>query len=144
MRGEPESAEKARRRAEASGFGLSSEPEVGYLLAALSAAVPTDGRILELGTGAGVGLAWITFGLRDRTDVTVVTVDIDEELLAHTRGAGWPPYVEFRLGDGADIVGRSGEFDLIFADAPGGKLTALDVTIAASAPRGVLVVDDMN
>ena len=37
-----------------------------------------------------------------------------------------------------------GRFDLVFADAAGGKLEGLDGTIDALAPGGVLVVDDMD
>jgi predicted O-methyltransferase YrrM len=33
---------------------------------------------------------------------------------------------------------------LIFADAPGGKWSGLDLSIAALAPGGVLLVDDMD
>jgi hypothetical protein len=36
-----------------------SDEIVGGLLASLSMAVPFGGRILEIGTGAGVGCAWI-------------------------------------------------------------------------------------
>jgi demethylmenaquinone methyltransferase/2-methoxy-6-polyprenyl-1,4-benzoquinol methylase len=76
--------------------------------------------------------------------VEVVTVDVDASLQAATRAAGWPPFVEFVLGDGADVVKRAGRFDLVFADAPGGKLTGLEDSIGALASRGVLVVDDMD
>jgi demethylmenaquinone methyltransferase/2-methoxy-6-polyprenyl-1,4-benzoquinol methylase len=110
----------------------------------LAAAVPAGGRILELGTGAGVGLAWLVSGLGARTDVEVLTVDLDPEMQSATRDAGWPDFVRFEIGDGARLAGELGEFDLIFADAPGGKLEGLDRTIAALTPGGVLVVDDMD
>ncbi|MFI5046142.1 MAG: hypothetical protein ACHQIG_03685 [Acidimicrobiia bacterium] len=48
---------RARARARDLGFELSCEDEVGALLAALAAAVPVGSRVVELGTGAGVGLA---------------------------------------------------------------------------------------
>lgn len=144
MTEEPALVVQARKRAIRAEFSLSSEPDVGRLLAVLAAGTPVGGRILEFGTGVGVGLAWIVYGLRDRTDVTVVTVDTNAELLATTREAGWPDYVEFVLRDGADVVQQGGHFDLIFADAVGGKTRALDATINALAPRGVLVVDDMD
>lgn len=48
------------------------------------------------------------------------------------------------MGDALDVVRRSERWDLIFADAPGGKWDGLDLTIAALAPGGVLVVDDMS
>ena len=38
----------------------------------------------------------------------------------------------------------AGQFDLIFADAQGGKWEGLDRTIAALGPHGMLVVDDMT
>lgn len=48
----------AHERAAKTDFELACEVEVGRLLAALSAAVPEGSRILEIGTGVGVGLAW--------------------------------------------------------------------------------------
>jgi predicted O-methyltransferase YrrM len=131
-------------RAEELGFELSSEPGVGALLASLAAAAPRDARIAELGTGAGVGLAWIVYGLGDRDDASVFTVDTNEELLATVAAAGWPDYVQFVHDDGAHAVREFAPFDLVFADAPGGKLEGLEGTIDALAPGGVLIVDDMD
>jgi demethylmenaquinone methyltransferase/2-methoxy-6-polyprenyl-1,4-benzoquinol methylase len=141
---DPERVEQARRRAGALGFELSSEPGVGALLAVLAAASPRGARICELGTGAGVGLAWIVHGLGGREDARLYTVDTDQELLATVAVAGWPEYVEFVCEDGAAAVRTLAPLDLVFADAPGGKLHGLDVTVAALAPGGVLVVDDME
>ncbi len=140
----PESVAAARQRAQAAGFELSSEAEVGQLLAALAAAVPENGRILELGTGVGHGLAWIVEGLGARDDVEVVTVELDADTQAVARQADWPGYATFVLGDGSDAVGEPESFDLVFPDAPGGKLTNLAGTIAALRPGGVLLVDDMD
>ena len=123
---------------------MSSDRGVGELLAVLAASSPRGARILELGTGTGVGLGWVVYGLGARNDATVLSVDTDEVLLAATRVAAWPAWVEFLCGDGAQVVRERGPFDLIFADAVGGKLDGLDVTIASLAPRGVLVVDDMD
>jgi predicted O-methyltransferase YrrM len=52
--------------------------------------------------------------------------------------------VRFELGDGAERVAELGRFDLIFADAPGGKLENLDGAVAALQRGGLLVVDDMD
>lgn len=123
---------------------LSSEPEVGALLSCLAASVPEGGRILELGTGVGSGLSWLVHGLGRRTDVAVVTVEIDDALEAHRRSAAWPSYVRFERGDGASLLSSLGRFDLIFADAPGGKTIGLELTIAALGGGGTLVVDDMD
>jgi predicted O-methyltransferase YrrM len=117
---------------------------VGALLASLAAAAPTGARIAELGTGAGVGLAWIVYGLGARDDASVFTVDTNEELLMTVAAAGWPLYVQFVHDDGAHAVEEFAPFHLVFADAAGGKIEGLDATIDALAPGGVLIVDDMD
>src|SRR5690349_8002181 len=59
----PASVKAGYTRAAEVGFGASSTPEVGQLLSVLAATVPSRGRILEMGTGVGVGLSWIVHGL---------------------------------------------------------------------------------
>jgi predicted O-methyltransferase YrrM len=125
-------------------FKQSSEPEVGRLLSVFAAMVPPKGRILELGTGAGVGLAWIVHGLGKRQDVDVVSVELDSEQAMFVRNAGWPPWVSILVGDSTELIGAMGAFDLIFADTPGGKIYNLGKTIAALRPGGVLALDDMD
>ena len=133
----------ASAHAAAAGFPMSSEAAVGELLRVFAAAVPPGGRILEIGTGTGFGTAWLVDGLGLRRDVDVVTIDIDAERVAAVAARDWPSYVTFEVGDGLDVLARSGTFDLVFADAPPGKTSGLDRTIAALRPGGVLVVDDM-
>lgn len=140
----PKWVQEALARSKELGFELSCEEFVGRLLSVLSANVRPDGRILELGTGAGVGLSWIVSGLAERKDVKVVTVDTDAELLNEVQKSNWPAFVEFKQEDGAREVTRLGKFDLIFADAPGGKLTNIEGTISALNVNGLLVVDDMD
>ena len=50
----PEPVRLAAGRAERAGFAMSCDPGVGRLLAVLAAAVPANGRVLELGTGTGL------------------------------------------------------------------------------------------
>jgi len=140
----PRAVLDAQARAAATSFIYSCEPDVGHLLATLAAAVPEDGRILELGTGCGVGLAWLIHGLGDREDVEVVTVELHPATQSMTSSDEWPRFVQFVLGDGAALVHELGKFDLVFADAPGGKLTNLEGTIGALQPGGILLVDDMD
>jgi demethylmenaquinone methyltransferase/2-methoxy-6-polyprenyl-1,4-benzoquinol methylase len=140
----PELVEQACHRAAELGFEFSSEPGVGALLAVLAAAAPEGARIAELGTGAGVGLAWIVYGLGERDDVSVYTVDTNQVMLATVAAAGWPGYVQFVHDDGAHAVQEFAPLDLVFADAPGGKIEGLDLTIAALGAGGVLIVDDMD
>ena len=75
------------------------------------------------------------YGLGERDDATVFTVDTNEELLATVATAGWPAYVEFVHDDGLHAVREFAPFDLVFADAAGGKLDGLDVTIDALDAR---------
>lgn len=125
-------------------FDQSSEPEVGRLLSVFAAMLPPRGRVLELGTGAGVGLAWIVHGLNRRNDVEVVSVELDPEQAVIVQAAGWPDWVSIVVGDSAELAGTLGSFDLIFPDTPGGKVYNLSATIAALRPGGVLLLDDMD
>jgi demethylmenaquinone methyltransferase/2-methoxy-6-polyprenyl-1,4-benzoquinol methylase len=140
----PEPVRLAAERAERAGFAMSCDPGAGRLLAVLAAAVPANGRVLELGTGTGVGTAWIVHGLRGRDDVEVVTVEIDAATAALAAQYRWPPWVGLLTGDALEVTRRAGRFDLIFADAQGGKWEGLDATVAALRPGGQLLVDDMT
>jgi predicted O-methyltransferase YrrM len=140
----PEPVRVATGRAEQAGFTMSCDPGTGRLLAVLAAAVPVKGRVLELGTGTGVGTAWITHGLHGREDAEVVTVEIDAVTAALAAQHPWPSWVTLLTGDAEDVTRRSGSFDLIFADAQGGKWEGLDTTVAALRPGAYLLVDDMT
>lgn len=139
----PSRVEAARRRAERLGFEYSCDDGTGRLLATLAAAVPENGRILELGTGVGVGCAWIVHGLGSRTDVEVVTIENDPFCASAAAEESWPDYVQLRVANALEVLPTLGTFDLIFPDAPAGKWTGLDLTIDALRPGGVLIVDDM-
>jgi predicted O-methyltransferase YrrM len=136
----PESVRMATVRAGQAGFAMSCDPGTGRLLSVLAAAVPVQGRVLELGTGTGVGTAWITHGLRGRDDVEVVTVEIDTATAALAAQHPWPSWVKVINGDAVEVTLRSGSFDLIFADAQGGKWDGLDTTVAALRPGAHLLV----
>jgi hypothetical protein len=76
---------------------MSSAAEDGRLRTALAAA-KSGGAILELGTGPGLGTAFLLAGMNAAvTPVTPVTVelsqplsDIAREVIADTRAATWP------------------------------------------------------
>jgi demethylmenaquinone methyltransferase/2-methoxy-6-polyprenyl-1,4-benzoquinol methylase len=134
----PELVAAPTGRARSAGFDLSCDPSVGGLLAVLAAHLPAGSRILELGTGAGVGTAWIVSGLLPRTDVSVTTVEQDAQTAQLAAHGSWPAFTDLRRGDALAVLREGGGFDLIFADAPGGKHEGLDLTIAALNPRGLL------
>ena len=139
----PSLVREASARARREGFSLSCDP-AARLLAVLAAHLPAGARVLELGTGTGVGTAWIAAALLPRTDVTVITVEKDPGTAALAAQGDWPGFVELRCADALDVLGEAGSFNLIFADAQGGKWEGLDRTIAALAPHGMLIVDDMT
>ncbi|BCJ39892.1 hypothetical protein GCM10010168_27510 [Actinoplanes ianthinogenes] len=140
----PAAVSAAQERARAAGFTMSSEESCGRFLGVLAGAVRPGGRILEIGTGSGAGLGWIVAGLGGRSDVEVHSVELDPAIHALAAAAEWPSWVRLHLGDVHDLYPVLGSFDLIFADAPGGKWTDLDRTIAALTPGGLLLVDDMR
>lgn len=140
----PAEVQLALKRAEQAGFGMSCEPEVGRLLMVLAAAVPLFGRVLEMGSGAGVGAAWLATGLERRPDVEAISVEQDPSLIELARTGPWPERVRLVEGDVLRMIERLGRFDLIFADAQGGKWEGLERTVQALRAGGVLVVDDMH
>ena len=114
------------------------------MLAVLAATTPFRGRILELGMGFGVGLAWILSGLGARSDVEVVSIERDAERVASFAEIDLPAHASIVEGDIEALLPTLGQFNLIFADAEAGKWTGLDLTISALAPRALLLVDDMD
>jgi demethylmenaquinone methyltransferase/2-methoxy-6-polyprenyl-1,4-benzoquinol methylase len=100
--------------------------------------------VLELGTGTGVGTAWILSGLGTRHDVTVTTIERDAQLGALARQADWPSFVDPRVGDLLVLLHRLGRFDLVYARAESGKLAGLSQTIGALDSKGLLVLDEMT
>jgi predicted O-methyltransferase YrrM len=137
----PPLVQSALDLAERTGFTQSCIPEVGRLLAVLAAQV-TRGTIAELGTGAGVGTAWIASVLRP--DVSCVTVEIDAERASAARGLFTHlPNVEVVTGDWRLILDRA-PFDLLFADGGKAKQHEPDTLIDALAPGGLLLIDDLT
>lgn len=128
---------------EALGFGAASEPRTGALLQVLAASKP-GGRLLELGTGTGVGTAWLLSGMDAAARLD--TIDNDEAVVAAARRhLGHDPRVRFYVADGeAWLKGyAAGPFDLIFADAWPGKFHARAAALRLLAPGGLYVIDDL-
>lgn len=138
----PTSVAEAHDRARRRGFVASSDGVVGPLLAVLAGAVPDGGRVLEIGTGCGAGAAWLAHGVAGR-DVQIVSVEQDADL-ARESAAAVPDAVEVLAADIGEALPRLGSFDLVFADAEGGKWTGFAQTRDAVRPGGVLVLDDMD
>jgi demethylmenaquinone methyltransferase/2-methoxy-6-polyprenyl-1,4-benzoquinol methylase len=140
----PQRVLEAISRAEKLGFAQPCDDGVGRLLAVLAAGMPAGGRILEIGTGAGVGTAWLVEGIGSNASVTLFTIEVDDQLSAQVADADWPIGVQFEVGDAIELLPTLGQFDLVFADAAAGTWYGLDLTIEATAPGGLIVVDDMT
>ncbi|GAA0512779.1 O-methyltransferase [Deinococcus depolymerans] len=123
-------------------FAGGCSPETGRLLRTLAATRP-GGRVLELGTGTGVGAAWLLSGL-DRAG-RLLTVEADPARAEVAWAAlQADPRARVQRGDWGDVL-RDGPFDLIFADcAPAKTLDALDRLVRALRPGGTLIMDNFS
>jgi predicted O-methyltransferase YrrM len=135
----------AKVRAAELDFRASCRDEVGRLLAVLASSVPSGGRILEIGAGAGVGTGWLVEGLDGRTDVEVMSIEVDPTLATAAREWPWPENVSIQTGDAAEVLAEAlEEFDLVFADAAPVKYGILPRVLQALAENGILVIDDLT
>lgn len=127
---------------EAAGLFYGSDARTGALLRTLAASKP-GGALLELGTGIGLGAAWLLDGMDARARLTSVDVQPAGGIAA--RCLGHDARLELVRQDAAEFLARLGSrrFDLIFADAPPGKFADLDLALDALAPGGLYVADDM-
>jgi predicted O-methyltransferase YrrM len=124
------------------GFQSWCWPQVGALLRVLAATKP-GGRMLEIGTGTGVGTCWLLDGMDAEARLT--TVDISPKVQAIARQhLGTDPRLTILSEDGAATIGRQppNSFDLIFADGGAGKHTLLDEALALLRPGGIYICDD--
>jgi len=139
---EPPLVARARALGEESGFPpqLSCIPEVGRLLHVL-AAQRGRSRAAEIGSGCGVGSAWIVSA--PPPGLPFFTVELDAERAARVRELfADDEDVHVLTGDWHDVLPPEAPFDFLFAD--GGKAKAdLDLP-ALVAPGGTVVIDDLT
>ena len=127
------------------GFTMGSDLLTGSLLRALAAAKPA-GTFLELGTGTGLGTAWILDGMDAQSQL--ITVDRDERASSVARQfLGADPRITFHLMDGINFIASTREqgrtFDFIFADMQPGKFEYLDEVLELLRIGGIYIVDDL-
>lgn len=141
--GKPAVLEAIHEDTQALGFSMASESRTGALLAALAASKP-GGRFLELGTGTGLGTAWLLSGMD--ADARLDTVDSDAEVVAVAeRHLAGDSRVTFHLMDGADFISRSApeQFDFIYADTWPGKFSHLEEALSLLRAGGIYLIDDL-
>ena len=126
------------------GFTMASELALGPVLALLAASKPA-GNLLELGTGTGLGTAWLLSGMTQTARLTSVESDPEAANVAR-RHLGTDSRLDLGIMDGESFLsGADGSppYDLIFADTWPGKFTLLEQTLGLLAPGGLYVVDDL-
>ena len=135
----PPLVREAMAAAVGSGFTQSCSVGTGRLLHVLTAGV-RNGRVGELGTGSGVGSAWIASALEP--DVELVTVEMDAGRARQAAELfGDLGNVTVVEGDWSQLAAR-GPFDLVFCDTVAPKVERIDATIALLAPGATIVLDD--
>ena len=97
-------------------------------------------RVAEIGTGCGVGAAWIVSALDP--GVTFVTVERDASLAAAAAQVfARDQNVRVLAGDWRDLLEPESPFDLVFVAAPPPR-DDVEAVLRLLAPRGLAVVDD--
>ena len=139
----PSVLEAIQRDTARAGFTIASEPKTGSLLRTLAASKP-GGRFLELGTGTGVGTAWLLTGMDAGSHLDSVDSDPGVQEIAR-RHLGHDDRVTFHVADGAAFLeqSRPQQFDLIYADAWPGKFSHLEVALSLLRISGIYLVDDL-
>jgi predicted O-methyltransferase YrrM len=142
----PELVHRAESLAIAMRFELSSIPEIGRLLALLVSQRPR-GRFAEIGSGCGVGSAWVVDAMGPEAEF--VTIEADEERAgAVSRLFADQRQVRVLHGDWHDLLPPEGPFDLLFFDGGNWKRGDVEAESEAAlelvAPGGLVVIGDLT
>jgi predicted O-methyltransferase YrrM len=135
----PPLVRRALDLAAAQGFERSCRHEDGALLHVLAARRGTS-RVAEIGTGTGVGTAWMVAALPPGTRLFTAEIDPD---LAERAAALFAddPDVTVLSGPWRESLPAEAPFDLIFVDARDAK-DDVDTVVGLLAPGGTAVLDD--
>jgi predicted O-methyltransferase YrrM len=153
MEGIPPLVARAQAVSRQAGFPLTREeagpgrpsaclPGVGRFLA-MQAAGCVGGRIGELGTGTGVGAAWMACAMPP--DCVLITVESDEGRADVARSLfADDPRVTVITGDAARILPGRAPFDLLFADSGVRDTAIFDQLVSLLRIGGRIVMDDVT
>jgi predicted O-methyltransferase YrrM len=136
----PDVVRRAFEVSRRSGYVSFCRNETGRLLAALAAT--RSGTLAELGTGCGVGTAWLRSGLRG--DARILTAELDPALADKAATIFTDDdRVEVLAADWSTLRDR-GPFSLLFLDAREPKDGGPDAILDLVEPGGVVVLDDFT
>jgi len=124
------------------GFGKSCSREIGRLLHVLAGSRGRE-RVAELGTGCGVGAAWIVSALQPQTPF--LTAELDLELASAAAGLfREDPNVRVIAGDWRETLAPEAPFDLLFFDAAKQEPGSAELALGLLAPGGIALLDDLT
>jgi predicted O-methyltransferase YrrM len=131
------------------GFERSCLPEVGRLLSILASHVQ-GGVVGEIGTGTGVGAAWMLSHMAPTT--RFVTVEADEQRAQAVQHLLRDLSNALVIHDDWRAILSYGPFDLLFVDAGAAKtppgqqtdMAATEMILSALRPGGIVVLDDLT
>jgi predicted O-methyltransferase YrrM len=137
----PRLVERARATAAELGFERSCRDEDGALLHILAGHRGIE-RVAEIGTGTGVGTAWLAAALPP--GAVLHTAEVDARL-ARAAAALFAndPDVHVHEGDWTTTLPPHAPFDLIFVDGGAAKDDP-DAVLGLAAPGATLVMDDFS
>jgi predicted O-methyltransferase YrrM len=132
-----------RKRSDAIGFRMPSDEATGGLIRCLVAS-KTSGRILELGTGTGLGACWLLDGMD--VDSRLDSVELEDDYQRIARDVlSHDSRVVFYCEDGLSFLERAEDetYDFIYADTWPGKYIGFQHSLRVLRRGGILVMDDM-
>ena len=133
---------RARAAALELGFERSCRDEDGLLLHVLAARRGIE-RVAEIGTGAGVGTAWLAAALPP--GVPLFTAESDAACAAAARALFVDdPDVHVLEGDWRVVLPPNAPFDLVFVDGGGAAKDDPDAVLGLATPGATLVLDDFS
>jgi predicted O-methyltransferase YrrM len=136
----PEVVQVAKKLADEKGFMNSCSDEVGRLLSVLVGQIK-EGKILEIGTGYGVGSSWILSAIAPA--VEFISVDNSKEKIDEITNTLMHNQVEFYYGDWKEVISK-GPFQFIFADAASAKTFEGELLFNILNTGGMLLMDDFT
>lgn len=136
----PKLVQRALKLACKNNFTQSCTYEVGKFLQ-ISSGLKRKARIAEIGTGYGVGSAWILSGMSP--DSKLITIDHDQEQIEQVRKIFINHKIEILQGDWKSIL-PYGPFDFVFIDIKEAKFNEADLVIDTVNLDGIIILDDFT